>query len=171
MFLLVKIPYLTILLFFLFLSLSTAYAETLVGRVVRIADGDTVTVLDSSNKQRKIRLMGIDAPEKSQAYGTRSKQHLSDLVFDKQVTIYYNKQDKYGRTVGKILVNGIDANLEQVKSGLAWHYKRYEIEQTPEDRVRYADAEVDARNAKHGLWADRNPIPPWEFRKMNKHRN
>lgn len=115
--------------------------------------------------------MGIDAPEKSQAFGNRSKQHLAELIFNKEVNVEYYKKDKYGRTIGKISVNGTDANLEQVKAGLAWHYKRYEIEQTPEDRVRYANAEDRARHEKLGLWADRNPIPPWEYRKMKKHRN
>jgi endonuclease YncB( thermonuclease family) len=100
------------------LTLS-AVADTLEGRIVSIADGDTVTILDAANKQTKIRLMGIDAPEKAQAFGTRSKQALSDLVFNKQVTVEFNKQDKYGRTIGKILVDGLDANLEQVKAGMA----------------------------------------------------
>lgn len=88
-----------------------------------IADGDTVTVLDSSNSQHKIRLAGIDAQEKKQAFGNRSKDSPSDLVFDKAVTEETGKKDRYGREVGKVLVNGIDVNLVQVTRGFAWHYK------------------------------------------------
>ncbi|MDO8990109.1 MAG: thermonuclease family protein [Sideroxyarcus sp.] len=142
----------------------TACADTLQGRVVSIADGDTVTVLDGSNTQTKIRLMGIDAPEKKQAFGQRSKQHLSDLVFDKHVTVEYSKKDRYGRTVGKLLVEGLDANLEQVKAGMAWHYKQYQKEQTPSDRSLYSESENRARAARIGLWADPDPTPPWGFR-------
>ena len=160
-----------LLLFATLLIAIPAQADTLQGRVVRIADGDTVTVLDASKTQWKIRLMGIDAPEKKQAFGNKSKQHLSDLVFNKQVTVEYSKQDRYGRTVGKIFVDGIDANLEQVKAGLAWHYKKYQKEQTPEDRVLYAHAEDQAKADKRGLWLDLDPIAPWDFRKQQKRKN
>ena len=146
-------------------------ADTLQGRVVGIADGDTVTVLDSSNIQFKIRLMGIDAPEKKQAFGNKSKESLSALVFNKQVTVEYNKKDKYGRTVGKILVDGVDANLEQIKAGMAWHYKKYQNEQAPDDRSLYVQAEEKARAGKLGLWIDTEPTPPWDFRKMEKRGN
>lgn len=147
-----------------FLLSGACHSDTLSGRVVSVADGDTVTVLDSTNTQIKIRLMGIDAPEKKQAFGTRSKESLSALVFDKQVTVQLSKKDKYGRTVGKILVNGIDANLEQVKAGMAWHYKQYQREQSTNDRASYAQAEEQARSAKAGLWADSDPTPPWDWR-------
>ena len=118
-------------------------AQTFTGRVVRIADGDTITVLDSTNTQHRIRLQGIDAPESHQAYGNQSKQNLSAMIFDKDVTVIYEKIDQYGRIVGKILLDGKDMNLEQVKAGLAWHYKEYEREQTPEDRELYARAEAE----------------------------
>lgn len=141
-----------------------ASAGTITGKVVGVSDGDTITVLDAARAQTKIRLAGIDAPEKSQAFGNRSKQHLSDLVFGKVVEIDWGKTDKYGRTVGKVTVGGKDANLSQVRAGLAWHYKAYEKEQSPKDRADYAQAEIDARTRKAGLWADANPIPPWDFR-------
>jgi endonuclease YncB( thermonuclease family) len=147
---------------------SISLADTLNGRVVGISDGDTVTVLDASNTQFKIRLMGIDAPEKKQAFGNRSKQSLSDLVFDKQVTVEYSKQDRYGRTIGKITVGGVDANLEQIKAGMAWHYKKYQNEQSVEDSFVYANAEIQAQYKKRGLWGDSNAIPPWDFRKAQK---
>lgn len=143
----------------------TAHAETLHGRVVGVADGDTVTVLDSRNEQYKIRLMGIDAPEKKQAFGNRSKQALSALVFNREVSVEYRKKDRYGRLVGKIVVNGVDANLEQVRAGMAWHYKQYQREQSADDRIAYAAVEEQARTARRGLWRDNDPMPPWEYRK------
>lgn len=146
-------------------------ADTLQGRVVGIADGDTVTVLDVSNTQWKIRLMGIDAPEKKQAFGNKSKESLSALVFNKQVTVEYSKKDKYGRTLGKIIVNGVDANLKQVKAGMAWHYKQYQNEQSVEDRAAYAEAEEQARMGKRGLWFDTEPTPPWDWRMQQKRKN
>lgn len=149
---------------------NLSYADTLLGRVVAIADGDTVTVLDASNNQFKIRLMGIDAPEKKQAFGSKSKEALSFLIFDKQVTVEYHKKDKYGRTVGKVTVEGVDTNLEQVKAGLAWHYKKYQQEQSIEDRLLYAQAEEQARGEKRGLWRDIDPVPPWDWRKELKAR-
>lgn len=144
--------------------------QTLSGRVVRVADGDTITVLDSTNAQHRIRLSGIDAPESHQAFGSRSKENLADLVFGKDVTVLYSKSDQYGRLVGKIIVNGQDVNLEQVKAGMAWHYKEYEREQSPEDRRLYARAEEDARAQRRGLWQDPNPIEPSEFRREEKER-
>lgn len=146
-------------------------ADTLQGRVVGIADGDTVTVLDDSNTQFKIRLMSIDAPEKKQAFGNKSKETLSDLVFNKQVTVEYSKKDRYGRTVGKIIVDGIDANLEQVKAGMAWHYKQYQKEQSVEDRSLYAQAEDQARAEQLGLWFDVDPTPPWDWRMQQKNKD
>lgn len=150
------------------LLVHTATADTINGRVVGVADGDTVTILDNSNTQWKIRLMGIDAPEKKMPFGQKSKEALSALVFNKQVQVEFNKRDKYGRTVGKIMVDGVDANLEQVRSGLAWHYKQYQREQSPADRIVYAQAEEQARAAKRGLWADADPTPPWDWRHQQK---
>lgn len=145
-------------------SLACSQAATITGRVVGVADGDTVTVLDDFKVQHKIRLSGIDAPEKKQAFGMRSKQSLSDLVFDKDVTVETEKKDKYRREIGKILVAGQDVNLEQVTRGFAWHYKAYERDQPPNDRKLYDFAERQARSGKRGLWADTDPVPPWEFR-------
>ncbi len=154
-----------ITLFLLNLFSSTTLAETIVGRVVGVADGDTITVLDSTKTQYKIRLSGIDAPEKKQGFGNVAKKSLSDLVYDKQVSVEWEKQDRYGRIVGKVLEAGIDANLEQIKRGMAWHYKKYMNEQVLQDRLDYLHAQQDAKNAKIGLWVDSNPIPPWEYRK------
>ena len=117
------------------LCCTLCQAATITGQVVGVADGDTITVLDASKSQHKIRLSGIDAPEKAQAFGQRSKQSLSDLVFGKTVQIDTGKTDRYGRELGKVLVDGMDANLAQIKSGMAWHYKAYQSEQSPEDRL------------------------------------
>lgn len=148
----------------LLLVSSIAIADTYTGRVVGVADGDTVTVLDSTNTQHKVRLAGIDAPEKKQAYGQVSKQHLANLLFDKTVTIETTRRDRYQREVGIVIVNGRDANLKQLESGLAWHYKKYADEQPAADRQSYAAAEVAAQQRHQGLWQDANPVPPWDFR-------
>lgn len=142
-----------------------ADARVVEGRVVAVADGDTITVLGEGDRQTRVRLQGIDAPENRQAFGAASKRHLSDLVFDRWVMVEYEKTDRYGRTLGKVIVGGRDVNLEQVKSGLAWHYKYYQDEQSPEDRRLYTQAEAGARAARRGLWADANPTPPWDFRR------
>ena len=118
----------------LLLWAGLACADSFTGKVIGVMDGDTIEVLDATNTPRRIRLGGVDAPEKAQPFGARSKQHLSDQVFGKQVEVQSNKTDKYGRTVGKVMVAGKDANLEQVRSGFAWHYKKYQNEQTATDR-------------------------------------
>ena len=150
------------------LMAGLACAETISGKVVGVMDGDTIEVLDVTKTLRRIRLGGIDAPEKVQPFGARSKQHLSDQVFGKQVEVQSNKTDKYGRTVGKVMVGGKDVNLEQVRSGLAWHYKKYQKEQSATDQSAYADAETSARSMKSGLWNDPKPMPPWEWRHGGK---
>ena len=143
-------------------------AGTIQGKVVSVADGDTITVLDATNTQHKIRLQGIDAPEKAQPFGQKSKQSLSQMVQSKQVTVEYQKKDKYGRTLGKVLHNGTDVCLEQIKLGMAWHYKQYASDQPKEDRALYDQTEQDARAKKAGLWIDKAPTPPWEFRRQKK---
>ena len=153
------------LLFCIFFIPSICLADLMTGEVVALADGDTITVL-SEGVQHKIRLSGIDAPEKNQPFGNQSKQSLAEMVFRKTVTVDYNKRDKYNRIVGKVLLEGNDINLEQVKRGLAWHYKQYEKEQELADRSIYANEEYIARRDRQGLWAESRPIPPWEFRKM-----
>jgi len=147
---------------------TTTPADTLTGKVVGVADGDTITVLDGQQTQHKIRLMGIDAPEKAQPFGQNSKQSLSDLVFDRSVSVEWKKLDRFQRIVGKVQINGQDANLEQVRRGLAWHYKKYEREQEPLDRAAYSQAEIEARMGTRGLWSDPDPIPPWDWRKSKK---
>lgn len=142
-----------------------AHADVLLGHVVAVSDGDTITVLDENKQRHVIRLMGIDAPEKAQPYGQKAKESLSDLVFNKEVSVTWFKRDRYGRTVGQVYVDDTDVCLEQIKRGLAWHYKDYEREQSVDDRSRYAIAEEQARIARIGLWTDEHQIEPSKFRR------
>ena len=150
-------------------ALFPAYAAELSGTVVGVHDGDTVTVLDATKTQHKIRLAGIDAPELSQAFGQVSRQHLADQIAGRTVVIEWTKRDKYQRLVGKVLLAGRDINITQIEAGLAWHYKKYATEQSPKDRQRYTRAEEQARASRLGLWRDSHPVPPWEYRKAKKH--
>ena len=156
------------LLLVLLISQCLSQADTLTGRVVRVTDGDTIVVLGPGNTQHKIRLQGIDAPERKQAFGTKSKEHLSDSVAGKFVVVDYNKRDRYERILGKVLLSDQDMNLEQIRAGLAWHYKKYQNEQTQTDRELYSKAEIEAKEARRGLWHDPEPVPPWEYRKSKR---
>jgi endonuclease YncB( thermonuclease family) len=137
-----------------------AYAD-FSGRVVSIADGDTLTVL-VERQQVKVRLVEIDAPEKSQAFGNRSKQSLSDMCFDKEAQIQEKGKDRYGRTLGRVYCGGMDTNAEQVRQGMAWVYDKYVT-----DHSLY-QLQDDAKAEKRGLWADANPMPPWGWRHSHK---
>jgi endonuclease YncB( thermonuclease family) len=141
-----------------------ARAETLIGEVVGVADGDTVTIVDADHHQHKVRLAGIDAPEKKQPFGNRSRQALAQLVFRQEVTVEWHKKDRYQRLVGLVRVGGLDAGLEQVRAGLAWHYLAYAKEQSATDRHRYSQAEADAKSTNRGLWSDHASEAPWEYR-------
>jgi endonuclease YncB( thermonuclease family) len=134
------------------------YAEV-TGKVVAVVDGDTLTVL-RDKEQIKVRLVEIDAPEKAQAFGNRSKQSLSDLCFGKTATLADQGKDRYRRTLARVTCDGIDANAEQVRRGMAWVYRRY----APIDAPLYA-VEGEAKAEKRGLWVDAEPIPPWEWRR------
>ena len=151
-----------------------AAAATFSARVVGVLDGDTIDVLDATNTQHRIRLMGIDAPEKAQPFGQSSKKSLSDLVYGKTVNIEWEHLDIYGkRIIGKVLAPvancpqcaPTDANLQQVESGMAWWYADFQREQSPVDRVLYGTAMQKARAAEVGLWSQPNPTPPWQWRK------
>jgi endonuclease YncB( thermonuclease family) len=157
-------------LLFLVLSLSILSScarettKSISGKVVKIADGDTITILDAQNIQHKIRLQGIDAPERRQAFSQASRDNLASLVFGKLVRIESEKDDEYGRVVGTVWLDGHDECLEQIKAGLAWHFKKYENEQSPANQQLYANAEQEARIQRRGLWKDPDPTPPWEYR-------
>ncbi len=155
-----------IALFFLVVLSIAASADTLTGKVVKVADGDSMTVLDNTSTQHRIRLQGIDAPERKQAFGSASKKHLASLVAGKTVTVKWDKRDRYRRIVGFVIVDGQDVNLVQVKAGMAWFYRYYQKEQSSENRKLYAQAEDEARANTKGLWQDKNPMPPWEWRRQ-----
>ena len=141
---------------------EAAKTKVIIGRCTKVSDGDTITVLDSEKVQHKVRLDRIDAPEKKQAFGEKSKQHLSEMVFGKDVRVEWQKKDRYQRILGIVFIGEKDVNLQMVKDGFAWHYKFYD--KTPA----YAQAALDAREKKIGLWVDPNPIEPYEFRKSKK---
>ena len=125
-----------------------------------------MTLLTTERRQVKIRVAGIDAPEKKQSFGMAAKKALSDCAFGKQAIIEWHKVDLYGRTIGKLTADGVDCGLRQVELGLAWHYIAYAREQTAADRQAYANAHVNAKAARKGLWIANNPMPPWEFRRQ-----
>ena len=129
-------------------------------RVIGITDGDTFTALAPGKEQIKIRIYGIDAPEKTQPYGAKSKQFLSSLIFDRMVAIYPQNKDLYGRTIARVLVDGIDVGKTSVEYGMAWWYCQY----AKRDKD-LAAAQKKAKNQGLGLWSEQNPIAPWEYRK------
>lgn len=137
--------------------------ETLSGKIVGIADGDTATLLTPEKRQVKIRLEGIDAPEAGQEYGQNSKQALSALIFGKEVTVRQSGTDRYGRTLGWIRAFGTDVNREMVRLGWAWHFTQYNQE------ADIAGLQAEAKAAKRGLWAAPNaPMAPWDYRALGR---
>ena len=137
-------------------------AETITGKVVKVSDGDTITILDNTGqhkKEIKIRLLAIDAPELKQPYGKQSKALLSQLVFNKQITVEWTKKDAYRRVLGIVWLNKTNINAEMIKRGYAHHYRRYS-----KDKELQA-LEDKAKASKIGLWKDPNAVPPWEYRR------
>ena len=133
------------------------------GTVVGISDGDTLTLLDANKTQYRIRLDGIDAPERTQPYGQRARQSLAALAHGRVASADCPKVDRYGRAVCRVIIDGADVGLEQIRRGYAWHYVKYAHEQRAADRERYARAESDARAAHIGLWSFSDPI--WDYRR------
>ena len=151
---------LVVLLVFLSIYIP-AFAETISGKVISVADGDTLTILNSENIQIKVRLAAIDAPEKAQAFGNRSKQSLSDMCFGRLAKVDVVDTDRYGRTVGTVTCGDTQANDAQVASGMAWVYRKY-----AEGFGHLYPLEESAKASRRGLWSDQNPIPPWQWRKQ-----
>lgn len=144
---------------------SASLAAEYTGRVVGVLDGDTIDVLTPENRVVRVRLSGIDAPERRQPFAAASKRALSDLVYKHQVVVQGSKHDRYGRFVGKVLASGRDVNLSMVQNGFAWHYRAYAMEQPEADRAAYSNAEAVARESRCGLWRESNPVAPWAFRR------
>jgi endonuclease YncB( thermonuclease family) len=143
---------------------QSATADILKGYVVGITDGDTLSIL-VERQQYKIRIAGIDAPERLQAWGDKAKTNISRLAFNQTAVADCPKVDRWDRKVCKVMVNAIDIGLEQVKDGMAWWYRKYSKEQAPEDQSAYEHAELMAKMRRLGLWGDTNQIPPWDFRR------
>lgn len=133
--------------------------KALSGKVVGISDGDTFKLLVDGNKTIRVRLFGIDAPEKEQDYGTQAKQALSNLIFAKEVQVEQKNKDRYGRIIGVVYVNNINVNEELLRQGMVWHYTEFDKSE------RWAELSKEARQGKMGLWNKRNPTPPWQWRK------
>lgn len=131
---------------------------------VRVIDGDTVEVTPLSGQSERVRLLGIDAPEAQQEYGSESTSELAQCVNNAIVTIEWTERDRYDRLLGKVIANNIDCNLNQLQKGAAWHYKEYQSSQTPYDRIEYANAEIVARLNGRGLWVNQYPIKPSDYR-------
>lgn len=155
-------------LFILLCWTALAHADLLTGRVVAVADGDTVTLRDQTGRQHRIRLQGIDAPENDQSHGNASKEALTQWVLNRDVEVEHHQRDNYRRILGKILLDGEDINLKMVREGMAWHYKRYQADQRWDDRWRYAWAQWRAQSEGKGLWAEPDPMPPWEYRRQER---
>jgi len=143
-----------------------ALAVEWAGTVVGIADGDTLTLLDGGKTSHRIRLGGIDAPERTQAYGQRARQSLAGLAQGRAAIADCAKTDRYGRAVCRVVVDGVDLGLEQIRRGFAWHYLRYAGEQPAAERAAYASAEQQARAERAGLWSYPAPTAPWDYRRQ-----
>ena len=161
-----------------FTTTQAAASRVLDVHVIAIADGDSLTVRDDNGLTHGVRLAAIDAPEHGQPYGDQSKRSLTRMALNKDARLEWLERDGYGRLVAKLWVGPddarcgtapcpmtLDTGLAQITSGLAWHFKRYERDQSEEDRHRYADAESDARARKLGLWQDPAAAPPWDWRR------
>lgn len=154
---------LNLLTLFICLATSPLQAQEMNVQIIGVVDGDTVLVLDEhKTSQFKVRLDQIDAPEKAQPYGQKAKQFLSSLIYKKRVSLLKKGQDRYNRTIGEITLNGKNVNLLMVQEGYAWAYHKYVT--NPE----YTKAERKAMQQRKGLWKDKNPIPPWQWRRTSK---
>lgn len=154
------------LFFLVFIFVLTACdfeTDKIAGEVIKVADGDTFTVRTITDQRIKIRLYGIDAPERGQDYGSKSRQFLNDLCYGKEVTIEDKGTDQYGRTLGIAYVGDLNINEEMVKNGFAWYYN-YSV-----DDPRLEALEREARDKKLNIWSMKNPISPYEYRKNKKY--
>lgn len=146
---------------FLFSAFYLNAAE-LYGKVIKVSDGDTVNVLTVEKETIRIRLLDIDAPEKKQAFGNKSRENLANYIAGENVKVEFKNKDRYGRVLGTIYLNDLNVNLQQIKDGFAWVYRKYS------NKKEYLKHEMLARNNNLGLWSDKEPIEPWNFRKMRK---
>lgn len=152
------------------IHLCPVQAASLSGHVVRVPDGDTITIVDRANQKHRVRFLGIDAPEKNQAEGVACGRKLYDKIYGEAVQVDYAKKDQYGRILGTVYFGERNMNLEQVSEGCAWYYRHYARDVPRALRRAYSEAEREASSKRLGLWSRPNPIPPWEFRKQQRSR-
>ncbi len=138
------------------------------GKVIRVADGDTATVQLPGGTSHRVRFLGIDAPEHDQEGGSESSISLISLIMGREVTVRYRATDQYGRILGKVLLDGRDINLEQIRNGNAWFYRHYAKTLFRGDAALYEKAESEAKEKRTGLWKDPSPLPPWDYRRQNR---
>ena len=153
------------ILFVLFLLVScsmTTENGVISGKVISVADGDTMTILTAEKKQIKIRMLGVDAPERGQDFGTVSRQQLNNLCYGKTVTVENKGEDQYGRVLGVVYIDGMNVNEYMVRNGLAWYYRHFVTDS------RLDSLEQLARKEKVNIWSMKNPMPPYEFRKSRR---
>lgn len=150
------------ILFVFLLACQPAEEGILKGKVVSVADGDTVTLLTDNNERVKVRLLGINAPERGQDFGTKARQHLNDLCYQKYVTVRYSEKDQYERILGVLYVGDMNINEEMVRQGLAWYYSHFVNDH------RLDSLEQLARKEKLNIWSMKDPLSPYEFRKRNR---
>lgn len=153
------------IVFYILLFCTYANSLELIGKVIKVSDGDTITLLTDDKVSHKVRLNDIDAPEKKQAFGNKSRDNLASYIAGEIVTVKYKSKDRYGRVLGTIYFDNLDINLQQIKNGYAWVYKQYSKNQT------YYKEEQKAKELKKGLWIEKNAIAPWEFRQQKKTKN
>ena len=140
-----------------------AIAQAWPAKVVRITDGDTITVLNRDQVQLRIRLYGIDCPERKQPFGKKAKEFVAQLAGARQVDIHGTENDRYGRVIGLVILpDGTNLNLAIIDAGLGWVYRKYCTKLFCQD---WLEAEDQARKARRGLWVDKNPVPPWDWRR------
>lgn len=145
-----------------------ALAAQIEGKVIRVSDGDTIVVLDHNKRQKRVRFLGIDSAELKQEYGRSARKNLSDKIAGKKVTVSFDKRDRYGRILGTVYLGESNINLLQIEEGYAWYYRYYARDLQPSLRRAYDSAETQARKARLGLWQQKDPTPPWDWRRENR---
>jgi endonuclease YncB( thermonuclease family) len=152
----------------LLLLARVGLADSLTGLVTHVTDGDTLTLLIAGTEKHKIRVAGIDAPERTQSYGSQSTANLVQQAFNKAASADCHKVDRYGRDICTVFVDGRDVGLQQIADGLAWWYRKYANEQSTTDQQSYERAETTAKQNRLGLWSESDPMAPWHWRRERR---
>ena len=145
---------------------ATVAATLLTGRVLTVQDGDSFELLTAEGRRLRVRIAAIDAPERHQRFAGRSREHLRELLLGHPVTLTVQKTDRYGRLIADVRRDERDIGLAQLEAGLAWHFRRYAVEQPVARRLVFEQAEQRARRRRAGLWRDETPVAPWQYREQ-----